>query len=116
MVAYYLLGHSIELSFKSYLFAKGYPITILRDQKQFCHNLSALLVECRKRKLGREVKLSSPEIGAIHLLSNNYRMKKFEYLEYGTYRLPDYYFLYALTRKIVNGLASYAMKSTRNRK
>lgn len=56
--AYYLVGHSIELSLKSYLAAKkGYTVDELRSKK-YGHNLEVLFSEARKRKLGREVKLS----------------------------------------------------------
>ena len=115
LIAYYLLGHSIELSLKSFLFAKGYTVEQLRRQKEFGHDLAALLSECRRRKLGREVKLKRQEIQAITLLSATYKSKKFEYLEYGTYNLPEYFFLRILAEKLVNGLSHYAMNPPLNK-
>ncbi len=82
--AYYLVGHSIELSLKSYLAAKGYETKVLKS-KPYGHDLEALLIECRKRKLGREVKLSKHQFNAIKLFSDTYKLKKLEYLEYGNY-------------------------------
>ena len=114
MVAYYLVGHSIELTLKSYLFAKGYKLSDLRNSKKYGHCLSSLLDECRKRKIGREVKLSKAEIAAIHLLNDVYKTKRFEYLEYGMYRLPGYLFTRDVAEKLVNGLARYAMNSPFN--
>jgi hypothetical protein len=115
MVAYYLVGHSIELTLKSYLFAKGYKLKDLRDPKKYGHSLSNLLNECRKRKIGREVKLSNAEIAVIHLLNDVYKTKRFEYLEYGMYRLPGYLFTRDVAEKLVNGLSKYAMNPPFNK-
>ena len=108
VVAYYLVGHSIELSLKSYLYAKNYNEDILRNKK-FGHDLSKLLKECKKRKIGREVKLKKKEAAGIDLLSITYKRKKFEYLMYGSYSLPEYEFIYKVAKKLSNGLARYAM-------
>ena len=115
LVAYYLIGHSIELSLKSYLYSKGYTEKTLRHPKKFGHNLSNLLAECRRRKLGREVKLTRYEIKAINVLSDTYKSKKFEYIEYGTYRAPKYFFIRDVAEKLVNGLRRYAMNSSFNK-
>ncbi len=115
MVAYYLVGHTIELTLKSYLFAKGYTLSDLRNPKKFGHSISKLLDECRKRKIGREVKLSKAEITAIHSLNDEYKTKRFEYIEYGMYRLPDYLFTRGVAEKLVNGLQRYAMNPPFNK-
>lgn len=98
LVAYYLLGHSIELSLKAFLLAKGYEIRVLRDPKQFGHSVANLLAEARRRKLGKGVKLSKRECAAIVLLSETYKGKRLEYVEYGVYRLPEYFFLQAVAK------------------
>ena len=77
--AYYLVGHSIELSLKSYLAAKGYKVSELRSKK-YGHDLEKLLIEARRRNLGREVKLSKHQVKAIKLLNDTYKSKRFEYL------------------------------------
>lgn len=107
IVAYYLVGHSIELSLKSYLYAKNYNKNKLRNK--FGHDLSKLLIECKKRMIGREVKLKKKEMAGIDLLSSTYKSKKFEYLEYGSYSFPEYRFIYGVAKKLSNGLARYAM-------
>jgi len=107
IVAYYLIGHSIELCFKSYLYAKNYNKNKLRND--FGHDLSKLLKECKTRKLGREVKLKKKEIAGIELLSITYKSKGFEYLEYGSYSFPEYEFIYEVAKKLSTGLARYAM-------
>lgn len=112
MVAYYLVGHSIELALKSFLVAKGYSKAELRSRKKYGHNLANLLKECRRRKLGREAKLENAEIEAINLLNATYMSKRFEYLEYGIYRLPKYFFIRDVAAKLVSNLSRYAMQST----
>jgi hypothetical protein len=113
--AYYLVGHSIELSLKCYLAAKGYKTNELRSKK-YGHNLEALLIECRKRKLGREVKLSKHQINAIKLFSETYKSKRLEYLEYGNYRLPEYGFIYDVAKFLNESLAYYASNSPFNKR
>ena len=112
--AYYLVGHSIELSLKSFLAAKGYKVNELRSKK-YGHDLKALLVEARKRKLGREVKLSKHQINAIKLLNDIYASKRFEYLEYGSYRLPAYGYIYDVAKHLNKGLAYYVSNSPFNK-
>lgn len=111
--AYYLVGHSIELSLKSYLAAKGYKISKLRNK--YRHDLKALLIECRKKKLGREAKLSKNQVMAIELLSDTYKSKRLEYLEYGNYRLPEYGFIYDIAKFLNESLAYYASNSPFNK-
>ncbi|MEW8690331.1 MAG: hypothetical protein AB2535_04500 [Candidatus Thiodiazotropha endolucinida] len=107
IVAYYLVGHSIELSLKSYLYAKNYNTNKLRNK--YGHDLSKLLKECKKRMIGREVKIKKKEAAGIDLLSVTYKSKKFEYLEYGSYSFPEYKFIFQVAKKLSNGLARYAM-------
>jgi len=115
LVAYYLVGHSIELSLKSYPAAKeDYNSKTLRSD--YGHNLGALLDEATRRKLGREVKLSKQQKKAIKSLSTPYRSKKFEYLEYGNYRLPKYSCIYETAEILLNRLAHYASNSPFNKK
>ncbi len=112
--AYYLIGHSIELALKSYLSAKGYPHSELR-KKKFGHDLENLLNECTRRKLGREVKLSKYQVQSIILLNKTYRNKKFEYLEYDNFRLPEYRYIFDVAQDLLNGLSRYASNSPFNR-
>ena len=113
--AYYLVGHSIELALKSFLLAKGYKITELR-KRNYGHNLETLLAEARRRKLGREVKLSRYEDEAIKLLNKTYNTKKFEYMEYGNYHLPEYWYIHKVAQKLVKDLEYYSSNSPFNKR
>ena len=113
--AYYLVGHSIELSLKSYLAAKGSTPDKLK-RKPYGHNLKALFSEARRRKLGREVILSEDQVKAIRLLNETYCSKEFEYLEYKNYRLPEYGPIYTTAKCLLDGLARYASNSPFNKK
>ena len=85
--AYYLWGHSIELSLKGFLI--GHDIT-LRELKsgELGHNLTALWQKARSLGLGQEIHLYPKEIGTILVLSQDYAGKKFEYAEAEEYKLP----------------------------
>ena len=98
-VVHYLIGHSIELSLKSFLLSRGLKIDELRSRK-YGHDLSALLIESRRRKLGNIVKLTQREIKAINLLSFFYKDKLLEYTEIGFYRFPPYKLIHGLANKL----------------
>ena len=85
--AYYLWGHSIELSLKAFLFANGVPLLKLRS-KELGHDLKALVTEAESQGIKRKVHLSAREIGEIHVLSDEYVAKRFEYHEAEDYHLP----------------------------
>ena len=113
--AYFLVGHAIELALKSFLLAKGTELEVLRSRK-YGHDLEALLFECRRRKLGSQVTLSKNECNAILLLNISYKSKKLEYMEYGSYRFPEYGYIYTVAKKLVKGLAIYSSNSPYVRK
>lgn len=108
--AYFLIGHSIELSLKAFLNARGVKPNRLRHN--FGHDLSKLISECRRRKLGREVKLCPNHVKTITLLNRYYVQKVFEYAEVGTYTLPRYSDVYEIALRLVNELRSYCYKAT----
>ena len=68
IVTYYLLGHSAELSLKSYLFKKGMSIQELR---KFGHDLNLLL--------GKASEFGLKRFSSIQDLSPIYKAKKLEY-------------------------------------
>ncbi|MET0029742.1 MAG: hypothetical protein ABW101_19080 [Candidatus Thiodiazotropha sp.] len=84
MTAYYLLGHSIELSLKAFLFGRGINYNELR-YKPYGHDLSYLITESRNKRLGLQAKLTKNEIELIKLLSISYSTKLLEYTEVGHY-------------------------------
>lgn len=98
-VIHYLIGHSIELSIKSFLLSRGLKIDELCSRK-YGHDLSALLSESRRRKLGNIVKLTQREIKAIKLLNVFYKAKLLEYTEIGFYRFPPYKLIHGVANKL----------------
>jgi len=114
MTAYYLLGHSIELSLKAFLFGRGVKYNKLRN-KPYGHDLYKLITESRKRRLGIQVKLTPNEVELIKLLSISYSAKLLEYTEVGYYKLPGYGILHEIATKLVAGIRPYAYKKTFNK-
>ena len=110
--AYFLVGHSIELSLKSFLLSRGEKIEILRSQK-FGHNLEALLKESKRRKLGREVKVTQKEKLIILILNENYKKKNLEYFLLGYTRYPRYALVFSVAKKINDNLKQLAEAKTK---
>lgn len=113
LVAYYLVGHSIELSLKAFLLGRGLTWSILGSRK-YGHNLSALLAECRRRKLGTCVKLSTREMAVVQVLNDCYSAKELEYSFTGSRRLPNYSQVVQLATKLHDGIAPYCGKLAAN--
>lgn len=84
--AYYLSGHSIELSLKAFLFDNGVPLQQLK--REYGHDLKALVDEAIRHDLKSKVHLSARELGEIYGLNCEYVAKRFEYHEAETYMLP----------------------------
>ena len=78
--AYYLWGHSIELSLKAFLFGCGVPLLKLKS-KDFGHNLKALVDEAERHNIKKEVHLYKRELLEIAALNYEYVAKHFEYHE-----------------------------------
>lgn len=114
LTAYYLLGHSIELSLKGFLFGRGVKYNKLR-YKPYSHDLDKLITESRKRRLGLLIKLSTTEVGLIKLLSISYSAKLLEYTEVGLYKLPEYVALYELASKLAKAIKPFAFEKTFNK-
>lgn len=108
--AYFLSGLSIELSLKAFLFARGATIDQLKNK--YRHDLSKLISESRRRKLGNKVKLNRNHMEAIKLLNAPYSQKLLEYSEVGTYKLPHYWIICEAALLLINGLRSYCYKAT----
>ena len=108
--AYFLAALSIELSLKAFLFARGEKIDRLKQK--YGHDLSRLISESRRRKLGKEVKLGRNHLVAVQLLNGPYKQKLLEYIEVGTYILPDYWIVCEVASNLIDGLKSYCYKTT----
>jgi len=85
--AYYLWGHSIELSLKVFLIGHDVPLRELKN-RDLGHNLTALWHKAKSLGIAQEIHLYPKEIGTIFVLSEDYAEKKFEYAEAETYKLP----------------------------
>lgn len=85
--AYYLWGHSIELSLKVFLIRQGIPLSELKS-KALGHNLTALLERAKSHGIERQVHLYPADVGVIKVLSQDYAEKKFEYPETNEFMLP----------------------------
>ncbi|MBU4118362.1 MAG: hypothetical protein KJ555_06360 [Proteobacteria bacterium] len=109
LVAYYLLGHAIELALKSYLLVRGLSPNDLR-RWAYGHKLDVLLAECRRRRFGIAVKLTPPELKLIQHFSEIYAGKELEYQFGGTRALPQYADLVSLTERLSEGVFEYAKR------
>lgn len=113
LVAYYLAGHSIELSLKAFLLGRGLSIDTLRSRK-YGHNLSVLLSESRRLKLGNCAKLSPKDLAVVQTLDGCYSAKEFEYMFYGSRTLPPYSMVIAVATKLHDGIAPYCSRLAAN--
>ena len=104
--AYYLWGHSSELSLKGFLSGCGVPLRKLKS-KELNYNLEALVGEALRHNLKKEVHPNSREIGEIHLLNYNYVAKDFEYHGTKTYDLPYKHRTKQIAEKLILLLKRY---------
>jgi hypothetical protein len=111
--AYFLAGHSIELSLKAFLRARGVSVGDLRS-KAYGHNLEAILRESRRRKLGLVVSLTKTDIDSVFLLNQVYKPKELEYIVTGYRQFPAYGALVVCAKKLVQGLKDYCYKKSFN--
>ena len=106
---YFLHGRSIELALKSFLRARGTPYKELRFAP-YGHDLSNLLKESRRRRLGAFVKLSHADCAAVSLLNREYASKRFEYIVTGSMTVPKLLVLQLVNASLVSGLRTYCLQ------
>lgn len=85
--AYYLWGHSIELSLKVFLIGQGIPLNELKS-RVLGHNLTALFEKAKSLGIERKIHLYPADVGVIKVLSQDYAEKKLEYAETSEFNLP----------------------------
>ena len=85
--AYYLWGHSIELSFKVFLIGHDIPPKELKS-RDLGHNLTSLLKKAQSLGIEKTIHLYPQDIGVITVLNQDYAEKKFEYGESDDFTLP----------------------------
>lgn len=100
----YLYGFAIELALKAFLLKRGHS---LRELKDLSHGLVGLLSLARRRKLGREVKLSRLQLAAIRALKVTYSSGQLRYIVTGTTVIPQVALLSAAAESIVSGVEHY---------
>lgn len=109
--AYYLVCHSIELSLKAFLLGHGVSDKLLSSKsKGFGHNLSGLMSESRRKKLGLYVVLTKKDQDIINRASSYYSDKMFEYRISGKKYIPYYEDVYGVALKLVIGVEKYCFK------
>ena len=104
----YLYGLAIELALKAFLLQRGHS---LRELKSLSHRLVDLLALARRRKLGREVKLSQQELAAVHALDITYSTDQLRYIVTGATRVPQLRLLSSAAQSIVAGVERYCTGS-----
>lgn len=102
-VAYYLIGHSIELALKSFLLQSGVSLDKLRNN--YGHDLEQLICASCKNGIQTYFEISSSDIFSLQLLNELYCKKEFEYTSTGFKTLLAYQSAENLSHTIVHGVA-----------
>ncbi len=105
---YYLLGHSLELAFKSFLRARG---ASLIDLKNIGHDLDRGLIRAEQMGLGELVNLSEKEKTFITMINQYYKSKEFEYRVTGAKRYPLSSDLISLIERLLNATELTCIRS-----
>lgn len=105
---YYLLGHSLELAFKSFIRARG---ANLADLKNIGHDLDQGLIRAEQKGLGELVNLSEKEKAVITMINQYYKFKEFEYRVTGAKKYPLSSDLISLIERLLNATESTCIKS-----
>ena len=105
---YFLLGHALELAFKSYIRAKGDSLNSLRTVG---HNLVVAKELAVTAGIEELVRLDEREHLAIAVLNEYYLRKEFEYRVTGVKIYPEAKLLAELVEKLLNGTHDVCLKS-----
>lgn len=108
-VAYFLVGHAIELALKSFLLCRGMCPKKLAS-REYGHRLNVLRAEASRRKLGMEVVLTRQEKATIDYFANTYASKNYEYFAKGGLSVPSYRDLHAIATKLVEELKPICLR------
>ncbi|QKS29953.1 MAG: hypothetical protein HT579_14135 [Candidatus Accumulibacter similis] len=104
MPALYLIGHSIELAFKSYLLHRGVTLRELRS-KRFGHDLHACQRKARELQLLSLVSFHSAEEAAVEILNDLYSTKQLNYIVTGMKTIPAYGLLESFSEKLIRAVS-----------
>jgi hypothetical protein len=101
MPAYFLVGRSIELAFKSYLLLEGRGET---DLKRLSHDLSAALDEAVALGLSAVAPVSAEADAAVRWISPYYDSKDLEYPTQGYKSYPEIRYLVDFANQLLTSL------------
>lgn len=104
MVTYFLLGHGLELAFKSILIAQGTSESTLRG---IGHDLGAATEAAMKVSPPGVIELDASEVSWLQRVGPFYQAKAFEYLEPGSMSLPVARELYELVNRLVGSIQHF---------
>jgi hypothetical protein len=111
MVTYYLLGHALELAFKSVLIAHG---TSERSLRGIGHDLGAATKAAMKAAPPGIIELDDSDSKRLKRLGHFYQAKAFEYLEPGFMSLPIARELCQLTERLVASIERFVEDHVRS--
>lgn len=107
---YYLLGHSLELSFKSYVRANGASLNCL---KSIGHDLNLALDWALTGGLEKLVTITEADKQLVSLVNTYYKAKEFEYRKTGIKEYPHAKDLISLTERVLKATKSPCARSVR---
>ncbi len=111
MVSYYLLGHALELAFKSVLIVHG---TSERSLREIGHDLGAAANAAMKAVPPGIIELDASDSVRLERLGTFYQAKAFEYLEPGFMSLPIAQELCHFSEKLVASIRHFVEDSVRS--
>ena len=88
-------------------------IEIKELKKSFGHDLTKLRDEARRRDIESIVELSDTQWEVIHFLNQEYKHKRFHYIQVGRMLVPDIPLVHEATRQLCDSLEIYYQKSSR---
>lgn len=106
----YLIGHSIELSLKSFLLHSGKTLDDVRYD--FGHNLIQAMDAAINEGLDEHVDIDAHEIGTLKVLDELYASKQLNYI-HGLKEVPSFAPLESLAKKLletVSGIVGWRIK------
>ena len=105
---YFLLGHALELAFKSYIRAKGASLNSLR---KIGHDLVVAKESAVTAGIEELAQLNEQEHSAISIINEYYRRKEFEYRVTGGKTYPEAKLLADIVEKLLNKTRDICLKS-----
>ena len=111
MVTCFLLGHALELAFKSVLIAHGTSESTLH---RIGHNLEAATNAAMKAAPPGVIELDASDSARLERLGPFYQAKAFEYLEPGFMSLPIARELCQLTERLVASIKRFVEDHVRS--